>query len=279
MRLARAGRRRLRSGKWCRGHRSVCGHRQKPISGRACDAAPASGRSCQSISGHDPQSGRLSAHQNCLQAEPKGPRDHCANGCSTSLVAVDQACLALTAGDCDMALAGGVSLGQLEKQGYLYQPGMVFSPDVTCRAFDASAQGTIEGQGAGLVLLKPLEQALAAGDPIHAVICASAINNDGTRKIGFTAPSAEKQAAVIRQTQKKAGIQADTIGYIEAHGTGTPLGDPIEIEGLTQAFSQTTHRSQFCAIGSVKTNIGHLDAAAGIAGLIKAILCLKHKTL
>ncbi|WP_133134280.1 non-ribosomal peptide synthetase, partial [Legionella santicrucis] len=208
-----------------------------------------------------------------------GPAITIQTACSTSLVAVHQACLALNAGDCDIALAGGVSIGQLEKQGYLYQPGLIFSPDAKCRAFDAQAQGTFEGQGVGLVVLKPLSKALADEDFIYAVIKASAINNDGHQKIGFTAPSPQKQAEVIRLAQQRAACSPDTISYIEAHGTGTALGDPIEMEGLTQVFNDSGLASGACALGSVKTNIGHLDVAAGIAGLIKTILCLYHKQL
>jgi len=208
-----------------------------------------------------------------------GPAITMQTACSTSLVAVHQACTALQVGDCNIALAGGVSLQSVGKEGYLYQPDMIGSPDGKCRAFDAKAQGTIGGQGVGVVVLKPLEQAIADGDHIYAVIKGSAINNDGYNKIGFTAPSPERQTDVIRTAQEKAGITADTITYVEAHGTGTTLGDPIEIEGLTQAFRYTTDQKQFCAIGSVKTNIGHLDTASGITGLIKAVLCLYHKTL
>ncbi|WP_165482873.1 condensation domain-containing protein, partial [Legionella gratiana] len=208
-----------------------------------------------------------------------GPAITVQTACSTSLVAVHQACLALNAGDCDIALAGGVSIGQLEKQGYLYQPGLIFSPDGKCRAFDAQAQGTFEGQGVGLVVLKPLSNALADEDFIYAVIKASAINNDGHQKIGFTAPSPQKQAQVIALAQQRAACPPDTISYIEAHGTGTALGDPIEMEGLTQVFNDSGLAPGSCALGSVKTNIGHLDVAAGIAGLIKTILCLYHKQL
>ncbi len=209
----------------------------------------------------------------------KGPAVNIQTACSTSLVAVHQACKALQVGDCHMALAGGVSLGGLEKQGYLFQPGMILSPDGKCRAFDADSQGTVVGQGAGIVILKPLSQAIADNDHIYAVIKASAINNDGHDKIGYTAPSPEQQAEVIRLAHEKAGISSDTVTYIETHGTGTYLGDLIEIEGLSQAFKSTADKTQRCAIGSVKTNIGHLDSAAGVTGLIKTALCLYHKNL
>ncbi|WP_277670070.1 non-ribosomal peptide synthetase/type I polyketide synthase [Saccharomonospora viridis] len=206
-----------------------------------------------------------------------GPAMTVQTACSSSLVAVHQAITALLTGDCDVALAGGVSIGQLGRQGYLHQDGMVFSADGFCRAFDADAQGTVEGQGAGLVVLKPLVRALADGDPIRAVIKGSAINNDGNDKVGYTAPSTRRQAAVIRAAHRRAGIDPATIGYVETHGTGTPLGDPIEFAALREAFGDA--RGLSCALGAVKTNIGHLDAASGIAGLIKAVLCLENRTL
>lgn len=205
-----------------------------------------------------------------------GPAITLQTGCSTSLVAVHQACLALRSGDCEMAVAGGVSIGQLEQQGYLYQEGMIFSKDGYCRPFDAKANGTIEGQGVAAVVLKPLSKAIVDGDLIYAVIKASAINNDGHQKIGFTAPSPIKQAEVIQKTIDKAGIDAASITYIEAHGTGTPLGDPIEIQALKEVFAQS---SNACAIGALKSQIGHLDVAAGIAGLIKTALSVHHQCL
>ncbi|MBU2708592.1 amino acid adenylation domain-containing protein [Zooshikella marina] len=207
-----------------------------------------------------------------------GPAMTVQTACSSSLVAVHQACRAIQAGDCQMAIAGGISLGQLEKQGYLYQPGMIFSADGHCRPFDSESTGTIEGQGVGVVLLKPLAQALEHGDSVIAVIKGSAINNDGNHKAGFTAPSEDRQAAVIQQAMANAQVSADDLSYIEAHGTGTKLGDPIEIAGLSQALSGRTSK-QPCAIGALKSNLGHLDVAAGIAGLIKVALCLQHKTL
>lgn len=208
-----------------------------------------------------------------------GPALNIQTACSTSLVAVHVACQSLINGECDMALAGGVSITIPQKEGYLYQEGMILSPDGHCRAFDAKAQGTIAGGGVGIVMLKRATDALADGDYIHAIIKGSAINNDGTNKIGFTAPSVEGQAAVIGEAQAIAGIDAETISYIEAHGTGTELGDPIEIAALTKAFHNSTKKKHFCAIGSVKTNIGHLDTAAGVAGLIKTVLALKHKQI
>ena len=200
-------------------------------------------------------------------------------GCSTSLVAVHLACQSLLDHECHMALAGGVCIGSLEKTGYLYREGGITSPDGHCRTFDAKAQGTIGGDGLGIVVLKRLEDAIADGDTIHAVIKGSAINNDGSDKVGYTAPSVNGQAAVIAEALAMGGSKAETISYIEAHGTGTVLGDPIEIAALTEAFRTTTDKKGFCAIGSVKTNIGHLDTAAGIAGLIKTVMALKHKQI
>jgi len=197
--------------------------------------------------------------------------------CSTSLVAVHLACRSLASGECDMALAGGVSVSARQNEGYLYQEGMIMSPDGHCRAFDAKARGTVGGSGAGIVVLKRLEQALADGDNIQAVIKGSAINNDGASKVGYTAPGVDGQAAVIAQAM--GDIDTDTITYVETHGTGTILGDPVEIAALTQAFRLRTPRKGFCAIGSLKTNVGHLDTAAGVAGLIKTVLALKHQAL
>lgn len=209
----------------------------------------------------------------------KGPSINVQTACSTSLVAIHLACQSLLNGECDMALAGGVSIRVPQKIGYLYQEGMILSPDGHCRAFDAKAQGTIAGNGLGIVVLKRLEDALEDGDCIHAVIKGSAINNDGSLKVGYTAPSVDGQAAAISEAQAVAGIEAETVSYIEAHGTGTPLGDPIEIAALTQAFSASTQKKNFCAIGSVKTNVGHLDTVAGVASLIKTVLALKHQMI
>src|ERR1051326_6706689 len=208
-----------------------------------------------------------------------GPSVAVQTACSTSLVAVHMACQALVSGECDMALAGGVALLVPRPFGYVHQDGSMQSPDGHCRAFDAKARGTIFGEGMGIVVLKRLDEARADGDTIYAVIQGSAINNDGAQKVGYTAPSAGGQAKVIRVAQAVAEIEPETIGYVEAHGTGTELGDPIEIAALTQAFRAGTEKKGFCAIGSVKTNIGHANTAAGIAGLIKTALALKHKTL
>ncbi|WFU52039.1 non-ribosomal peptide synthetase/type I polyketide synthase [Sinorhizobium terangae] len=203
-----------------------------------------------------------------------GPCLSVQTACSTSLVAVHLACQSLRCNDCDMALAGGASISLPHGKGYLHQQGHILSPDGHCRAFDSKAQGTVRGSGAAVVVLKRLSDARRDGDYIWAVIKGTAVNNDGAAKVGFTAPSADGQAAVIQAALIDADVSADTIGYVEAHGTGTYLGDPIEISGLTKAFRSHTWRKQFCATGSVKTNIGHLDTAAGVTGLIKLAMML-----
>jgi acyl transferase domain-containing protein/acyl carrier protein len=208
-----------------------------------------------------------------------GPAVTVQTACSTSLVAVHLACQSLLNGECDLALAGGVSVGVPQKIGYLYQESGIMSPDGHCRAFDAQAHGAVGGQGAGVIVLKRLADALADGDSICAVIKGSAINNDGTAKIGYTAPGVEGQTKVIRAAQLMAEVEVETISYVEAHGTATALGDPIEVTALTQAFRAGTDEQGFCALGSVKTNIGHLDAASGIAGLIKTVLALQHRQM
>lgn len=209
----------------------------------------------------------------------RGPGITVQTACSTSLAATHVACRGLLNYETDIALAGGAWVNLLHNGGYYYQPGAILSPDGHCRAFDAKAAGTVIGSGVGIVVLKRLADAIADGDTIHAVIKGSAINNDGSAKAGYTAPSVEGQAEVILAAQAIAGVSADSISYIEAHGTGTTLGDPIEVAALTQAFRESTERRGYCGIGSVKTNVGHLDAAAGIAGLIKTILALKHGIL
>ncbi|HSK77095.1 MAG TPA: beta-ketoacyl synthase N-terminal-like domain-containing protein [Thermoanaerobaculia bacterium] len=206
----------------------------------------------------------------------KGPSVLVQTACSTALVAVHTACQSLLSGESDMALAGGVSIDVPQKGGYLYQESSVASPDGHCRAFDERAAGTVNGSGAGVVVLKRLADAVADGDVVHAVIRGSAINNDGSAKVGFTAPSVEGQSEVIAESLLMAGVDAGSIGYIEAHGSGTSLGDPIEIAALTQAFRAGTDRTGFCALGSVKTNLGHCNAAAGAAGLLKTVLSLEH---
>ncbi|MEV7417196.1 beta-ketoacyl synthase N-terminal-like domain-containing protein [Streptomyces sp. NPDC089919] len=208
-----------------------------------------------------------------------GPSLNVQTACSSSLVAIVTACHALLARQCDVALAGGVSVTLPLRGGYHYEPGGITSPDGHCRSFDARAQGTVPGNGVGAVVLKRLADALADGDHVHAVIKGGAVNNDGALKVGYTAPSVDGQARVIAQAQAAAGVAPDTIGYLETHGTGTRLGDPIEVAALTEAFRAGTDRTGFCALGSAKPNIGHLDAAAGVAGFIKAVMALKAAEL
>ncbi|UCH95166.1 MAG: amino acid adenylation domain-containing protein [Candidatus Aminicenantes bacterium] len=207
----------------------------------------------------------------------KGPSVIVQTACSTSLVAIHFACQGLSSGECDMALAGGVSISLPDREGYLYREGMLFSRDGHCRTFAANANGTIFGNGVGMVVLKRLADAIAHGDSIDAVIKGTAVNNDGNRKVGITAPSVEGQAEVIAAAHQVANLDPENITYVEAHGTGTLLGDPVEIEALKLAFD--TDKRGYCAIGSVKTNMGHLNSASGVAGFIKTVLALKTKTL
>jgi len=209
----------------------------------------------------------------------KGPSVSVQTACSTALVAVHTACQSLLNGECDISLAGGVSVSLPQTSGYWYQEGGVGSPDGHCRAFDAAAQGSVFGNGIGIVVLKRLNDAIAEGDCIQAIIRGSAINNDGALKAGYTAPSQVGQAAVISEAQAVAEIAPDTVTYVETHGTGTALGDPIEIAALTQAFRSSKEKKEFCAVGSVKTNFGHLGAAAGVASLIKTVLALRYKQI
>ncbi len=209
----------------------------------------------------------------------RGPSVNVQTACSSSLVAVHLACQSLLAGESDMAMAGGVAIKIPQKSGYLYSEGMIVSPDGHCRAFDARANGTTWGSGVGVVLLKRLEQARADGDTVYAVIKGSAINNDGAVKVGFTAPGVDGQSQVIVEALARAGINPASITYVEAHGTGTPMGDPAEVTALTRAFGGRRNGGPHCALGSVKSNIGHLDTAAGIAGLIKTILALRHQEI
>jgi acyl transferase domain-containing protein len=229
----------------------------------------------QTIVGNDKDflATRVSYHLNL-----RGPSVNVQTACSTSLVAIHLACQSLLTGECDMALAGGVSVRVPQRSGYLYQRGGILSVDGHCRAFDAAASGTVGGNGAGIVLLKRLSRAQEDGDQIRAVIKGSATNNDGANKVGFTAPSVTGQAAVIAEALGIAGIDPQDISYVETHGTGTALGDPIELAALTEVFG---HRSggERCPIGSLKTNIGHLDAAAGVAAFIKTVLALQHRQL
>jgi acyl transferase domain-containing protein len=208
-----------------------------------------------------------------------GPSINIQTACSTSLVAVHQAINSLLKGECELALAGGVSIRVPQKTGYIAQNNGIFSPDDHCKAFDADAEGTVFGNGAGIVVLKRLADAIADHDNIYAVIKGSSVNNDGWQKVSYAAPNLEAQASVVSQALRKAGVDASTIDYIETHGTGTNLGDPIEIAGLTQAFRETSQKTGYCAIGSVKTNVGHLANAAGIAGLIKTVLALKYQQI
>lgn len=209
----------------------------------------------------------------------RGPGVTVQTACSTSLVAVHLACQSLLLDECQIALAGGVSIDVPHQVGYLYEEGSIFSPDGHCRPFDANAQGTIFGSGMGFVVLKRLEDAIKDCDHIYAVIKGSAINNDGSLKASFSAPSVEGQTKVITEALICSNVKADTISYVETHGTGTPLGDPIEILALQNAYQASTKRKQYCAIGSVKANIGHLEAAAGIAGLIKLAIGLEQKKI
>jgi len=208
----------------------------------------------------------------------KGPALTIQTACSTSLVAVHTACRSLLGNECDVALAGGVSL-RLHRTGYLYEPGSILSGDGRCRPFDAAAQGTVTGSGLGIVALKRLRDAITDGDAIHAIIKGSAVTNDGRRKAGYTAPSEDGQVEAIRAALTAAAVSASSIGYIEAHGTGTVLGDAIELAALRRVFDDARTTSSSCGVGSLKGNIGHLDAAAGVAGLIKTVLMLKHAQL
>ena len=208
-----------------------------------------------------------------------GPSVSANTGCSTSLLAVDNAFKALVDYECDMALAGGIDIHVPQKTGQMYTQGGTFTKDGHCRPFDAEATGTMFSDGAGIVVLKRLQDALADGDRIYAVVRGIAKNNDGANKVSFLAPSVEGQAQVIALAHAQANITADTISYVEAHGTGTPLGDPIEIEGLTKAFGITTDKKQFCGIGSIKGNVGHPTIASGIAGFIKVCLSLDRELI
>lgn len=209
----------------------------------------------------------------------KGPAVTIQSSSSTSLVAVHYACQSLLTYESDLSLAGGVSIHFPEKAGYLYYPGGTSSSDGHSRPFDARADGFVAGHGAGIVVLKRLSDALKDGDTIYAVIKGSAVNNDGSLKVSYMAPSVDGQARVIAMAQAVAEVKPEDVGYVEAHGTGTLVGDPIEVAALTQAFRSATNRRGFSALGSVKPNIGHLNSAAGVAGLIKTALILKHKLL
>ena len=208
----------------------------------------------------------------------RGPAINVNTACSTSLVAVIEACQGILQGNCDIALAGGATVVFPQKRGHLYQEGNILSPDGKCKPFDSQAKGTLFSDGAGIVVLKRLEDAIRDGDRIYSVIKGLGINNDGGAKASFSAPSIEGQAGAISMAYRMSGFEADSIGYIEAHGTATPIGDPIEVAALTQVY-HSEKRTTRCAIGSVKSNIGHTVAAAGIAGLIKAALALHHEVI
>ena len=214
------------------------------------------------------------------QFDLRGPSLSVQTACSSSLVAVHLACQSLLNGECDIALAGGVSIRIPHNVGYWYEPGSIVSAAGHCRPFDVRADGTVFGSGLAVVVLKPLQAAVDDGDHIHAVIRGSAVNNDGAMKIGYAAPNPTAQADVIAEAYAVADVDSSTISYIETHGTGTPLGDPIEIEALRRAFGASdVKRPAPCILGSVKSNIGHLEVASGIAGLVKTILCLKNRAI
>lgn len=208
----------------------------------------------------------------------QGPSINIQTACSTSLVAIHEACQSLLSGECDMALAGGVTIELPHRRGYHYAEGEILSPDGLCRAFDDAGTGTIFGSGGGLVALRRLEDALADGDNVRAIIASSAINNDGSQKAGYLAPSVDGQAGAVAEALAVGGISPETVSYIEAHGTGTAVGDPIELTALREAYGANLP-SESCGIGSVKTNIGHLDTAAGVASLIKVVLSLENEAL
>lgn len=208
-----------------------------------------------------------------------GPSIDVQTSCSTSLVAVHLACQSLITNETDLAIAGGIAVRPPLRVGYLFREGMIFSPDGYCRAFDSKAGGTVNSNGVGVVVLRRMEDALRDGDTILAVIKGTAINNDGAHKSGYTAPSSEGQAGAIWKAIERAQVDVETITYVEAHGTATILGDPIEVAGLTRAFRNGTQRRGFCALGSVKASIGHTDVAAGMAALIKVVQMLRHKQI
>ncbi|MEW7293171.1 hybrid non-ribosomal peptide synthetase/type I polyketide synthase [Aquimarina sp. 2304DJ70-9] len=207
----------------------------------------------------------------------QGPSVHINTACSTSLVAIQRACMSLLLRECKMAIAGGVTIKNYSKKGYFYEEGMIDSSDGHCRTFDADADGTIGGEGVGVVILKRLSDAIKDGDHIYAVIKGSGINNDGSNKIAYTAPSIDGQSQAIHKAMSMGKIEPESISYIEAHGTATKLGDPIEVEALTHSYGKSEEK--YCAIGSVKSNIGHLDIAAGVAGFIKTAMSLKNKVI
>ncbi|HET6763309.1 MAG TPA: type I polyketide synthase, partial [Longimicrobiaceae bacterium] len=209
----------------------------------------------------------------------RGPCLTVQTACSTSLVAVHYACQSLASGECDIALAGGATVVVPDRAGYPYSEGGILSPDGHCRPFDARAAGTVPSNGAAIVALRRLDDALADGDTVLAVILGSAVNNDGAAKVGYTAPGADGQAAVIAEALAVAGVDPATVGYVEAHGTGTAMGDPIEVAALARAYASGSARPGGIALGSIKGNLGHLDTAAGVTGLIKTVLSLYHRRI
>ncbi|AXG77699.1 non-ribosomal peptide synthetase/type I polyketide synthase [Streptomyces paludis] len=253
-------------------------HQHPPTTGPADDAAdpadPATG--IQAVIGEQPD---FLASRVAYRLGLTGPAIGVQTACSTSLVAVHLAVQSLLSGESDLALAGAAAVHLPQETGYFSHPGSILSPTGRCRAFDAEADGTVGGNGVAAVLLKRLDRAIADGDTVHAVILGSAVNNDGAAKVGFTAPGVAGQVDVVRQALRTADVPAATISYVEAHGTGTRLGDPVEFEALGRALGEGTGRTEPCTVGSVKPGIGHLDSCAGMAGLIKTVLMLRHRTL
>ncbi|MFF8841929.1 amino acid adenylation domain-containing protein [Streptomyces sp. NPDC015127] len=252
---------------------NLYGHQHPPTATRD-DGDPATGM--QTAIGQQPD---FLASRVAYRLGLTGPAIGVQTACSTSLVAVHLAVQALLSGDADLALAGAAAVHTPQETGYRSHPGSILSPTGRCRAFDADADGTVGGNGVAAVLLKRLDRALADGDTVHAVILGSAVNNDGAAKVGFSAPGVAGQVEVVRQALRRAAVPADTVSYVEAHGTGTRLGDPVEFEALARALGEDTDRTGFCTVGSVKPAVGHLDSCAGMAGLIKTVLMLEHRTL
>ncbi len=260
--------------------------RHRGVIGVFAGSSPATYAAARSKDGDDEPSAHLQrvladgadflATRVSYKLDLRGPSMTVQTSCSTSLVAVHLACQSLLGRECDLALAGGVSVVHQATAGYAYRPEGIYSQDGHCRAFDSHASGTVGGMGVAVVALRRLRDAIVNGDPIRAVILGSAVNNDGARKVGFTAPSVPGQAEVVVEALATAEVDPETIGYVEAHGTGTALGDPVEVAALTQAFRTWTKKRGYCALGSIKTNLGHLDAAAGVTGLFKAVLALEH---
>ncbi|MFI1034031.1 amino acid adenylation domain-containing protein [Streptomyces sp. NPDC020951] len=250
-------------------------HQQAPATG-VPDGTADPAAALQTAVGHQPD---FLASRVAYRLGLTGPAIGVQTACSTSLVAVHLAVQALLSGEADLALAGAAAVHLPQETGYRSHPGSILSPTGRCRAFDAAADGTVGGNGVAAVLLKRLDRALADGDTVHAVILGSAVNNDGASKVGFSAPGVAGQVEVVRQALRRANVPADTISYVEAHGTGTRLGDPVELEALGRALGEGTRRTALCTVGSVKPNIGHLDSCAGMAGLIKTVLMLRHRTL